>query len=224
MNFTRTIKRGLTLTCLLILAIHSSAQADVITDYAQQVAKVEKTASSRAVYLGRLFNNVDPGPFRRMESMYAIVTIAQATNVALFIGDASSGFEAARAANKVFDSGLRVSTATQDRTEVVFVPGDPNVSPPQDIPIPAGLGIHDSLALNRRLDFWLVGESNSGFTVPSTLGTDPAIFFIEFHRTTSVPEPSSLALLAIPALGSLMRMRHKKKLLANRETISEQSA
>lgn len=218
MNLNRTIKSGFTLTCLLILVTHSPAQADVITDFAQQVAKVEVTASSRAVYLGRLFNNVDPGPFRRMESMYAIVTIAQATNVALFIGDASAGFEAARAANKVFDSGLRVTTASQNRIEVVFVPGDPNVSPPQDIPIPAGLGIHDSLALNRRLDFWLVGASNSGFTVPSTLGSDPANFFIEFHRTTSVPEPSSLALLAIPAVGSLMRMRRKKKILAKEES------
>ena len=224
MNFIRTIKSGLTLTCLLISAIHSAAQADVITDFGQQVSNVENTASSRAVYLGRLFNNVDPGPFRRMESMYAIVTIAQATNVALFIGDASSGFEAALAANKVFDSGLRVTTATQDRTEVVFVPGDPSVSPPQDIPIPAGLGIHDSLALNRRLDFWLVGESNSGFTVPSTLGGDPAIFFIEFNRTTSVPEPSSIALLSIPAVGSLMRMRRKKKLLAKNETNNESVA
>ena len=224
MNFIRTIKSGLTLTCLLISAIHSAAQADVITDFGQQVSNVENTASSRAVYLGRLFNNVDPGPFRRMESMYAIVTIAQATNVALFIGDASSGFEAALAANKVFDSGLRVTTATQDRTEVVFVPGDPSVSPPRDIPIPAGLGIHDSLALNRRLDFWLVGESNSGFTVPSTLGGDPAIFFIEFNRTTSVPEPSSIALLSIPAVGSLMRMRRKKKLLAKNETNNESVA
>jgi hypothetical protein len=220
MNLICTFKHGLILSCLLSLAIHASARADVITDYSQQVARVEQTASSRAVYLGRLFNNVDPGPFRRMESMYAIVTIAQATNVALFIGDASAGFEAARAANKVFDSGLRVTTVTQDRTEVVFVPGDPNVSPPQDIPVPAGLGIHDSLALNRRLDFWLVGDSNSGFTVPSTLGSDPATFFIEFHRTTSVPEPSSLALLAIPAIGSWMRMRRKKKLCEKDNTNS----
>jgi hypothetical protein len=217
MNFIRSIKHRLAFTCLLVLAIQSSAKADAITDFGQQVATVENTASSRAVYLGRLFNNVDPGAFRRMESMYAIVTIAQATNVALFIGDASSGFEAARAANKIFDSGLRVSTATQDRTEVVFVPGDPSLSPPKDIPIPAGLGIHDSLALNNRLDFWLVGESNSGFTVPSVLGSNPAIFFMEFNRTTSVPEPSSIALLAIPAVGSWMRLRRKKKQLAIKE-------
>jgi hypothetical protein len=204
------------IVCLL-QATQPIAKADIISDFKQQNATVESTASSRAIYLGRLFNNVEGGAFRRMEAMYAIVTIAQANNVSLFAGNAASGFEAALAANQIFDTGLRVNTVSQNATEVVFVPGDPDQVAPQAIPIPAGLAIHDSLALNRRLDFWLVGAPGSGFTVPSTIGGNPASFFIEFHRTTSVPEPTTLALLCVPATGALLAARRKKKLAKKAE-------
>lgn len=199
----------------LLQATPTIAKADIISDFKQQNAAVESTATSRAIYLGRLFNNVEGGAFRRMEAMYAIVTIAQATNVALFAGNAASGFEAARAANQIFDTGLRVNTVSQNATEVVFVPGDPAQVAPQAIPIPAGLAIHDSLALNRRLDFWLVGLPGSGFTVPSTIGSNPASFFIEFHRTTSVPEPTTLALLCVPATGAILAARRRRKASKN---------
>jgi len=211
MKIQRQILKAFASIVCLLFASPSASKADIISDFKQQTATVESTASSRAVYLGRLFNNVNGGVFRRMEAMYAIVTIAQANNIALFAGNAASGFEAARAANQIFDTGLRVSTVSQTATEVVFVPGDPSLVAPQAIPIPAGLAIHDSLALNKRLDFWLVGAPGSGFTVPSTIGGNAASFFIEFHRTTSVPEPTSLALLCVPALGSLLVARRRKK-------------
>jgi len=218
MKITRQLLIAFASIVCLLQATQPIAKADIISDFKQQNATVESTASSRAVYLGRLFNNVEGGAFRRMEAMYAIVTIAQANNVSLFAGNAASGFEAALAANQIFDTGLRVSTVSQNATEVVFVPGDPEKVAPQAIPIPAGLAIHDSLALNRRLDFWLVGAPGSGFTVPSTIGANPASFFIEFHRTTSVPEPTTLALLCVPATGALLAARRKKKLAKKAES------
>jgi|694.fasta_scaffold54521_2 hypothetical protein len=217
MKITRQLMIAFASIVCLLQATQPIAKADIISDFKQQNATVESTASSRAIYLGRLFNNVEGGAFRRMEAMYAIVTIAQANNVSLFAGNAASGFEAALAANQIFDTGLRVNTVSQNATEVVFVPGDPDQVAPQAIPIPAGLAIHDSLALNRRLDFWLVGAPGSGFTVPSTIGGNPASFFIEFHRTTSVPEPTTLALLCVPATGALLAARRKKKLAKKAE-------
>jgi len=199
------------LGALLIAGAPRDTHADIIKDFKQQNGLAEDFGLRRAVYLGRLFSGVSAGPYRRMDSMYAIVTIAQATNAQLYAGDGNSNFDTALAQGKMFDTGIRITNRTQNNTEVIFVPGDPSNTPPFKIDVPAGVGIHESLAANSRLDFWVVGATNSGFTVPSTVGGNAANFFIQFDRSTAVPEPSSI-LLASAVLGiSAYRLRAKKR-------------
>ena len=186
------------------------ATADIISSFAQQSGTAESTSLRRAVYLGRLFNGVDGGPFRRMDSMYAAITLAQATGVQLYAGDGNANFDTALAQGRMIDTGVRVSNVQQNRTETIFIPGNFGSTPPFKIDAPTGVAIHDSLALNRRLDFWLVGEANSGFTVPSTVAGNPANFFVQFERHTTVPEPASVMLSATGIGFVVYRMRRKK--------------
>ena len=199
------------LGALLLAGSPGVTRADIIKDFKQQNGTAEDFGLRRAVYLGRLFSGVSAGPFKRMDSMYAVVTIAQATNVQLYAGDGNANFDTALAQGKMFDTGIRITNRTQNNTEVIFVPGDPSNTPPFKIDVPAGVAIHDSLAANSRLDFWVVGATNAGFTIPSTVGGNVANFFIQFDRSTAVPEPSSI-LLAGAALGiSAYRLRAKKR-------------
>jgi len=186
------------------------ATADIISDFAQQSGVAESTSLRRAVYLGRLFSGVDGGPFRRMDSMYAAITLAQATGVQLYAGDGNINFDTALAQGRMIDTGVRVSNVQQNRTETIFIPGNFSSTPPFKIDAPTGVAIHDSLALNRRLDFWLVGEVNSGFTVPSTVAGNAANFFVQFERHTTVPEPASIMLSAAGIGFVVYRMRRKK--------------
>lgn len=187
----------------------SKATADIISDFAQQSGFAESTSLRRAVYLGRLFNGVDGGPFRRMDSIYAAITLAQASGVQLYAGDGNINFDTALAQGRMIDTGVRVSNVQQNRTETIFIPGDFGSTPPFKIDAPTGVAIHDSLALNRRLDFWLVGEANSGFTVPSTVAGNAANFFVQFDRHTTVPEPASIMLTAAGIGFVVYRMRRK---------------
>lgn len=186
------------------------ATADIISDFAQQSGAAESTSLRRAVYLGRLFNGVDGGPFRRLDSMYAAITLAQATGVQLYAGDGNTNFDTALAQGRMIDTGVRVSNVQQNRTETIFIPGNFSSTPPFKIDAPTGVAIHDSLALNRRLDFWLVGEVNSGFTVPSTVAGNPASFFVQFDRHTTVPEPASIMLSAAGIGFVVYRIKRKK--------------
>jgi len=186
-------------------------QADIISDFKQQSGVSEDSGIRRAVYLGRLFNGVTGGPFRRMDSMYAIVTIAQATNVQLYAGDGNTNFDSALAQGKMVDTGIRITNRTQNNTEVIFVPGDPATTPPFKIDVPAGVAINDSLAANNRLDFWVVGDTNAGFTVPSTVAGRDANFFIRFDRSTAVPEPTSIVLASAGLGVVVLRLRSRKK-------------
>ncbi len=196
---------------LQLVSSPSVLKADIISDFKQQSGVSEDSGIRRAVYLGRLFNGVTGAPFRRMDSMYAIVTIAQATNVQLYAGDGNTNFDSAFSQGKMFDTGIRITNRTQNSTEVIFAPGDPATTPPFKIDVPAGVGINDSLAANNRLDFWLVGDTSAGFTVPSTVAGNNANFFIRFDRSTAVPEPASV-MLASAGLGFVvLRIRSKKK-------------
>lgn len=186
------------------------ATADIISNFTQQSGAAESTSLRRAVYLGRLFSGVEGGPFRRMDSMYAAITLAQATGVQLYAGDGNTNFDTALAQGRMIDTGVRVSNVQQNRTETIFIPGNFSSTPPFKIDAPTGVAIHDSLALNRRLDFWLVGEVNSGFTVPSTVAGNAANFFVQFERHTTVPEPASIMLSAAGIGFVVYRMRRKK--------------
>jgi hypothetical protein len=186
------------------------ATADIISDFAQQSGVAENTLLRRSVYLGRLFNGTDGGPFRRMDSLYAAITLAQATGVQLYAGDGNSNFDTALAQGKMIDTGVRITNVQQNRTETIFIPGNFSSTPPFKIDAPTGVAIHDSLALNRRLDFWLVGEANSGFTVPSTVAGNAANFFVQFERHTTVPEPASIMLSAAGIGFVVYRIRGKK--------------
>ncbi|MFZ4079654.1 MAG: PEP-CTERM sorting domain-containing protein [Pirellula sp.] len=196
---------------LQLASVPSALRADIISDFKQQSGVSEDAGIRRAVYLGRLFNGVTGGPFRRMDSMYAIVTIAQATNVQLYAGDGNSNFDSALAQGKMVDTGIRITNRTQNNTEVIFVPGDPATTPPFKIDVPAGVAINDSLAANNRLDFWVVGDTNAGFTVPSTVAGNNANFFIRFDRSTAVPEPASIILVSAGLGVVVLRLRSRKK-------------
>lgn len=191
----------------LVFSTSTTASADIIKEFTPQSGVAEDFGLRRAVYLGRLFNGVDGGPFRRMDSMYAIVTLAQATNVQLFAGDGNSNFDTAFSQGKMIDTGIRVTNSNQTDTQVVFVPGNPSNTPPFKIDVPAGVAIHDSLAANNRLDFWLVGITNSGFTVPANVSGNVANFFIQFDRSTAVPEPGSILLAGSGLIALLARRR-----------------
>ena len=195
---------------VLVLSTSTTASADIIKEFTPQSGVAEDFGLRRAVYLGRLFNGVDGGPFRRMDSMYAIVTLAQATNVQLFAGDGNSNFDAALSQGKMTDTGIRVSNSNQTDTQVVFVPGSPSNNPPFKIGVPEGFAIHDSLAANNRLDFWLVGITNSGFTVPASVSGNAANFFIQFERSTAVPEPASILLAGSGFIALLARRRFRR--------------
>ncbi len=189
-------------------------KADIIVDFAQQSGVAEET-SRRAVYLGRLFNGNSGGPFRLMESMYAAITVAQANpsaNVKLFAGDGNSNFDNAFAQGRMFDTGVQVINTQQDRTETLFIPGSftPGSIGPNDpfrIAEQPGTAIFNSLATNQRLDFWLVGNANSGFTVPSSVAGDPAFFIVQFQ--TAVPEPTSILLAGTGVVFLVSRLRTK---------------
>jgi hypothetical protein len=196
---------------LQLVSAPSVLKADIISDFKQQSGVSEDAGIRRAVYLGRLFNGVTGGPFRRMDSMYAIVTIAQATNVQLYAGDGNTNFDSALAQGKMVDTGIRITNRTQTNTEVIFVPGDPATTPPFKIDVPAGVAINDSLATNNRLDFWVVGDTNTGFTVPSKVADSNANFFIRFDRSTAVPEPASIVLVSAGLGVVVLRIRSKKK-------------
>jgi len=205
-------KRFLLSVVLLIAWILPGREvnADIISNFTQQSGVAESTSLRRAVYLGRLFSGVEGGPFRRMDSMYAAITLAQATGVQLYAGDGNTNFDTALAQGRMIDTGVRVSNVQQNRTETIFIPGNFSSTPPFKIDAPTGVAIHDSLALNRRLDFWLVGEVNSGFTVPSTVAGNAANFFVQFERHTTVPEPASIMLSAAGIGFVVYRMRRKK--------------
>lgn len=185
------------------------ATADIISDFAQQSGVAESTSLRRAVYLGRLFNGVNAGPFRRMDSLYAAITLAQAEGVQLYAGNGNVDFDIALAQGRMIDTGVRVSNVQQNRTETIFIPGNFSSTPPFKIDAPTGVAIHDSLALNQRLDFWLVGAANSGFTVPSTVAGNAANFFVQFERHTTVPEPASTILSAAGIGLVVYRMRRR---------------
>jgi PEP-CTERM motif len=204
-----SVSRSAFASLVLILLTSTTANADIIKEFTPQSGVAEDFGLRRAVYLGRLFNGVDGGPFRRMDSMYAIVTLAQATNVQLFAGDGNSNFDTALSQGKMVDTGIRVSNSNQTDTQVVFVPGSPSNTPPFKIGFPAGVAIHDSLATNNRLDFWLVGITNSGFTVPASVSGNVANFFIQFERSTAVPEPASILLAGSGFIALLARRRFR---------------
>jgi len=188
------------------------ANADIISDFKQQSGVSEDFGLRRAVYLGRMFTGVTGGSFRRMDSMYAIVTIAQATNVELYAGDGNSNFDTALAQGRMTDTGIRITNKTQNNTEVIFVPGDPSTTPPFKIQNSAGVAIHDSLAAKNYLDFWVVGATGSGFTVPATVAGSNANFFMRFDRSTAVPEPASVFLVSagLATVAYRSRRRHRK--------------
>lgn len=202
-----SISTSVIASLVLVFSTSTTACADIIKEFTPQSGAAEDFGLRRAVYLGRLFNGVDAGPFRRMDSMYAIVTLAQATNVQLFAGDGNSNFDTAFSQGKMTDTGIRVTNSNQTDTQVVFVPGNPSNTPPFKIGVPAGVAIHDSLTANNRLDFWLVGITNSGFTVPASVSGNVANFFIQFDRSTAVPEPGSILLAGSGLVALLARRR-----------------
>jgi hypothetical protein len=206
-------------SCFLCFALFCTlsgvdTRADVIVDFKQQSGLDEDFGIRRAVYLGRMFSGVTGGSFRRMDAMHAVITIAQATqsaNVQLFAGDGSSNFDTAFAQGRMTDTGIRVVNRTQNNTEVLRIPGDPSDTPAFKIENSAGVAIHETLAAKNYLEFWVVGNSGSGFTVPSVVGAGNANFLMRFERSTAVPEPSSI-LLASAGLGLLSyRLRRSRR-------------
>lgn len=209
-------------TSIVIILVFAPAMAKA--DYyfgfgtAQQNNIVE-TGSVRAVYLGRLTSfgggGSDPNVANaaKFTSMYGLVVIQEATNVALYGGTGNSGFETASANGKMFDTGLRFSNGTFGIVEPVMAPGPPATTPPFALSDAAGTGMRNALANSGGIDFWLVSSTASTFTAPASNGTQTASFMMRFNAS-AVPEPSSILLgLTAASFGAwrLRRGRNAKK-------------
>lgn len=206
--------------CALIVAVilflsPSVSRADYYFGFATaQQNNIVETNTVRAVYLGRLssFGGTGSNPnvanAAKFTSMYGLVVVQGATNVALYGGTGNSSFETSLANGKMFDTGMKFSNATTG-VESILLPGPPANTSPFAINDIAGTGMRNALANNGGIDFWLVADKSSVFTAPASNGSDPANFLMRFNAS-AVPEPSSILLgLTAATLGALKLRRRK---------------
>lgn len=201
---------------IALLLMPGIAKADYYFGLASaQQNNVTESNTVRAVYLGRLttFGGTGSNPnvanAAKFTSMYGLVVIQSATNVALYGGTGNSGFETSLANGNMFDTGMRFSNNAPGIVEPILLPGPPSTTSPFALSDAAGTGMRNALANSGGIDFWLVASTSSTFTAPASNESDPANFLIRFNAS-AVPEPSSILLGLTAASLGVWRMRKRK--------------
>jgi hypothetical protein len=177
------------------------AFGDFIQATEQQAGVLVNSASTRAFYLGRLFETQDASNIQSFSGISAVAVLGQGPNVQLFAGAQSgaTGVDAAISNGSLLYTGITFTT-TNSTSPATYAAGGSNGIP---LNVNTGTSLRSMLGSNAGLDFWLVENNPSSFTAPSgSTGSDgnstPNNYTIRL-QFTAVPEPSSLALVVLSA-------------------------
>jgi len=181
--------------------------------FGQQAGTViETVGNQRAIYLGRFeFDSPSSNDFT---GIWAGVTIRDANNVRLFLGNGALTFDGNAS---MVDSGVVFTQLTNNQPTAVAAPGlPPSLSglgvAPLALSAPVGNALHQLLTNSANLSFpngyldgWLVSnDPNHLFTAPSSSNplSSSATPFNAFLGITAVPEPSSIVLVGLLIVGA----------------------
>jgi len=196
---------------VMLLCMHGMTHADLVFQQQGSQSGHVEVGAYRAIYLGRLFDGIDLANASRFEGIYASVTIRDATDVALFAGNGSSDFENQLLSGWMVDTGARFSNTNATSVQVISAPSLPPPSnqgtPPLLLSETAGTTMA-SLVANGGLDFWLVADTTSNFSAPSSINPPgvPTSFVVTL---TAIPEPASLILACFAGTLAAVRIRSR---------------
>ena len=177
------------------------AFGDFIQATEQQAGVLVNSASTRAFYLGRLFETEDASNIQSFSGISAVAVLGQGPNVKLFAGAQSgaTGVDAAISNGSLLYTGITFTT-TNSTSPATYAAGGSNGIP---LNVNTGTSLRSMLGSNAGLDFWLVENNPSSFTAPAGStgiggNSTPNNYTIRL-QFTAVPEPSSLALVVLSA-------------------------
>lgn len=180
------------------------AFGDFIQATEQQAGVLVNSASTRAFYLGKLFETEDASNIQSFSGISAVAVLGQGPNVQLFAGAQSgaTGVDAAISNGSLLYTGITFTT-TNSTSPATYAAGGSNGIP---LNVNTGTSLRSMLGSNAGLDFWLVENNPSSFTAPSGStgfggNITPNNYTIRL-QFTAVPEPSSLALVVLSAAAS----------------------
>ena len=198
---------------LALMCLCSTSYADMLFSFGQQAGTViETVGNQRAIYLGR-FQFDGPTPSNDFTGIWAGVTIRDANNVRLFLGNGDLTFDGNAS---MVDSGVVFTQLTNNQPTAVAAPGlPPSMSglgvAPLALSASVGNALHQLLTSsanssfpNGYLDGWLVSNNPQLFTAPSSSNplSSSATPFNAFIGITAVPEPSSIVLIGLLMAGA----------------------
>jgi hypothetical protein len=204
----------------LLLGPGSLAFGDFIESTEQQSGVLVNSTTTRAFYLGRLFETQDASNIQSFTGISAVAVLGQGPNVKLYAGAQSvpANVDAAITSSNLLYTGITFTT-TNSSSAATYVAGGSN-----GIPLEPNTGttLRNMLSTNAGLDFWLVENNPSSFTAPSgstgLLGNvTPNNYSIRLQYT-AVPEPSSLALVILTGAAAVGFARRR---VVNRKRTTE---
>ena len=183
----------------LLLVPANLSLGDFIESTEQQSGILVDSASTRAFYLGRLFETQDASNIQSFSGISAVAVLGQGQNVRLYAGAQSSpaNVDAAILNGNLLYTGITFTT-TNSTSPATYAAGGSNGIP---LNVNTGTSLRSMLGSNAGLDFWLVENNPSSFTAPAGStgiggNSTPNNYTIRL-QFTAVPEPSSLALVVL---------------------------
>jgi hypothetical protein len=183
----------------LLLVPADLASGGMIEATEQQSGVLVDSASTRAFYLGRLFETHNASDIQSFTGISAVAVLGQGPNVRLYAGAQSgpANVDAAITNGNLLYTGITFTT-TNSSSPATYAAGGSNGIP---LNLNTGTTLRSMLGSNAGLDFWLVENNPSSFTAPSGstgIGGNftPNNYSIRLQYT-AVPEPSSLALVIL---------------------------